>query len=1680
MKWLSATAIFAVALPPLTAFGEPETVDLNKNYKGTGVSTTDSTNTDFTQKKTSEKEIIYTVQGDVIFSTFTNIPEPTSDTEDISTDSAVETTKTETAPVSASETVASSMIQTSQTNSSTHFALPLCSSNFLYQPLISSNTTTVTTTPTTTTETATPTTTSTTTPTEKKTPPEPKGGGAFSNEQENAPLTFITNVGNPGSLTFDSIKMTGQGAVIYSKSPITIDGLKSIAFTNNLSQQSGGAISTTSLTISNIIESINFTSNSASIPAPIIITTPSGDTTTTSASSGEATASARIVASASTSPSTSPETPATETTTKIPSSYTQDTAGNGGAIYSSGTINFSKYKDLLFKKNTTAISEKATIDTGVIGGSGGAIFSGEALSITEGSGETFFHLNSAHDAGGAIYALKTVNLDNLYSLKFQSNKAKKEGGAIYATEALSISNNTLLTSFAANTATKDGGAIYAKDSVTFTNLVEARFTKNKAGDYTEPVTKTPSENNNNSENNNAETTTSPPTAKGGAIYAEKNVSISGVTSIFELAENTSTDCGGGLYTQGTLTCTDSHRLQFIKNSAGKDGGGLYCKDTVTLKNLTGKTLFQENTSKEKGGGLCLADSKSLIMDTLENFSLESNVAEKSGGGAYVPNECTLTFTSPDPKAKLQPVYGTVTIAQNSAKEDGGGIYSKLVAFSNLATVTINSNNATKKGGGLYTQEVTDKTDSSFNYITNISITNNSAGEDGGGIYGQKSSFERLDQLVVQNNTASKSGGALYLANKLTMTKIVSGTFSGNTAKEKGGAVYAKDVELKDLPGELLFTENKIEGKISSTTSITEMLGGGIYSETCKLSNISGKFFCTNNQVKNTSADTDTTDKEADLQGGGIYAKTTFTLENCSGEILFSGNSVKAMKTSNTKQIAGGAIYSPTVSITGCEQPLNFLSNSATSHKTTPNGSKDSFGGAIGAITSVTISKNPLVTFFDNYAEMGGAIGCYNTTDANGNGTVTLQNNGLVFFNSNNALKRGGAIYARTLNIPNGNVTFQNNSSKYDGSAICCTKSATITAGSTILFLNNKVTTAATTATNGATAVDNLGAAIYGDNSTEDVKISLIAQSGNILFKDNQCIANGKTKYCSIAGNVELDLKAAKDNYISFYDAVNITTKNGSAKTLDINKADGDKTYGGTILFSGEHHEHKSFIPQKITLHNGTLVLGKNAELSAVSFTQQEGTTVVLGPGSVLATHAKESGSISLNNIIIDFSKVIPTADNPASPPTLKVVSRSADPRDKITLTGNLYLEDPNNNIYNNPYLSEDREITLFNLSLVSGSSVSIQKLEIDGHMGAKKGYMGTWSLLPTSATTSTKLALKWTFDKYLRWEYIAREQHFYTNSIWGAQQSLIAVKQGLINNMMSNARFDDTAFNNIWVSGIGTFLNKKQGDTPAFAYHGRGYTVAIDAKPRPDCILGASFSQVFGHSQSENNLQNYRHKGSGHSLQASLYTGQAFYIPFRNSFKRPLLFQGVATYGYMHHDTTTFYPSIDEKNIANWENRAWLYNMRLSLDLKEPSQSSTSRFSIYGEAEYSEVRQDKFTELDYDPRCFDSCAYRNLTIPLGVSVEGAVSTYKIIIYNKLSAAFLPVLYRNKPVSGYEILSTGEKGVLRGVIPTRHAINAEYSQQIYLGSYWTLYGTYTVTASQDMLTQTANGGLRFIF
>ncbi len=1735
MKWMSATAVFAAVLPSVSGFCFPESKELNFSRTGT------SSSTNFTET-IDENGTEYIVSGNASFTNFTNIPVKTT-TSDTSTSTTPSNSKTSSdiAPTGKLVSAASSSSGTTENTTNT---------------------------------------------------PAPKGGGAFYNEHSGV-LSFMTRSGTEGSLTLSNIKMTGDGGAIFSQGELLFTDLTGLTIKENLSQLSGGGIfGGSKISLSGITQA-TFSSNAA-----------------------------EIVVAEETPPPAKPETVTTTDST------------------SSGSISSSAHSRFICASAAPTTGSDTSSDHRP--GSGGAVYAREDFTVSD-STEIVFSTNKASKDGGAIFSEKNILFEQIGSLKVQSNGADEKGGGIYAQGDLSIQSSKQ-TLFNSNASKQGGGALYIEGNVKFQDLEELHIKYNKSGTFetkkvtlslpnsqtSTDITKNSLAASSQSGSDAGTTTSTPVTAKGGGIYTDKNLSISNVTGIIEIANNKATDVGGGAYVKGTLTCENSHRLQFLKNSSDKKGGGLYGEDSITLSNLTGKTLFQENTAKEEGGGLFIkGDDKPLIMTGLDSFCLINNTSATSGGGAYVSKEISQTYIATiEEFPGITPVHGETIITGNKATGgSGGGVCTKRLALSNLQTVSLSENSASANGGGAYTcpddfpspvadsstptvtppttvtpsttgtpgaaassslffltastdpaaaapnadQEIDPNADKDFliDYVVNTTISKNTATQKGAGVYAKKAKLSRIDALNISNNSAQETGGGICCTESLELDAIVSLSVTDNLAGKEGGALHAKTLTVSHLQSGFSFSNNTANS--SSTGAVTTatqpaspsaalpkasaggpsapsqptptyagVVGGAIYGDTVSFSKCSGLCqFSGNSAIDNTPSS-----PSLNVQGGAIYAKTSLSIEaeDPSTSYVFAGNSVSSGKAQTSGQIAGGAIFSPKITL-NC--PTTFSGNTASmATATSSSGSsiKDTIGGAIAG---TTISLSGTSRFSENAADLGAAIG---TLGAPSGSQPTLTEkisleNGSFSFEKNKANKRG-AIYAPSVSIKGNNITFNQNTSTHDGSAIYFTKDATIESLGSVLFTGNNVTAeqANSPQTPGQTTnTTNYGAAIFGDPGSSqppqtDTTLKLIASSGNITFSNNSQNTdpdNPANKFCSIAGYVKLSLQAAQGRSISFFDSIHTSTKKtgqtqSNYESLDINKSENNKTYSGTISFSSELHENKSYIPQNVVLHSGTLVLKENTELHVVSFEQKPGSSLIMEPGAVLSNQNIANGALAINGLTIDLSSMgTPQAGEIFSPPELRIVATSSNSaggggssnsggasgsgggavggkvtaskelytaaaavpvatnptmsENKVFLTGNLTLIDPNGNFYQNPILGTDlSDVPLIKLPS-NTSDIDVSDLTLSGDLSPKKGYIGTWTLNPDPQTG--KVVANWKFDMYRRWVYIPRDNHFYANSILGSQNSMIVVKQGLINNMLNNARFDDIAYNNFWVSGVGTFLS--QQGTPLseeFSYYSRGTSVAIDAKPRPDFILGAAFSKMVGRTKAIKKIHNYFHKGSEYSYQASVYGGKFLYFLLnkQQGWALPFLLQGVVSYGHIKHDTTTRYPSIHELNKGDWEDLGWLVDLRVSMDLKEPSKNSSKRVSLYGELEYSSIRQKAFTEIDYDPRHFDDCAYRNLSVPVGCSFEGAIMSYDILMYNKLSLAYMPSIYRNIPVCKYRVLSSNETGEVVCGVPTRTSARAEYSTQLYLGPFWTLYGNYTIDVGMYTLSQMTSCGARMIF
>ncbi|AFS20396.1 MULTISPECIES: polymorphic outer membrane protein middle domain-containing protein [Chlamydia] len=388
------------------------------------------------------------------------------------------------------------------------------------------------------------------------------------------------------------------------------------------------------------------------------------------------------------------------------------------------------------------------------------------------------------------------------------------------------------------------------------------------------------------------------------------------------------------------------------------------------------------------------------------------------------------------------------------------------------------------------------------------------------------------------------------------------------------------------------------------------------------------FSCSNCAVLigRTNSSTVTTPK-----GGAVYSKSPIFFKDIQN-VLFKNN-----RAGNN----GGALWGQVVDISNVTKSLQFLSNVGAN------------GGAIGASTSLNVTRCPSILFRSNSAEkLGGAIHSVNPQTPpppaeNGviNTVVNFSNNGSVQFDANNA-KSGGGIYSKgNINFSNNaQLIMQNNSASPEigdsgevlgqGGAIYCTQATaatkkekeekekskseaapieftglTITNQHDIFFANNFAANAGGAIYGEKVSITSSGKTVFTNNTAKTGgaiyiaaggDLSLSADYGNMIFYDNLNTNDGSLKRNAITLDKGATIKllaASGDHKLCFYDPIVTTlpeTAPNGTNTLTINPDRGDSApftnYIGTVLFSGAHTNSTEDTPNASTIYQ-KVVLG---------------------------------------------------------------------------------------------------------------------------------------------------------------------------------------------------------------------------------------------------------------------------------------------------------------------------------------------------------------------------------------------------------------------------------------------------------------------------------------------------------
>lgn len=250
--------------------------------------------------------------------------------------------------------------------------------------------------------------------------------------------------------------------------------------------------------------------------------------------------------------------------------------------------------------------------------------------------------------------------------------------------------------------------------------------------------------------------------------------------------------GGGVLLDcctGTMGTEEFNAGDLSGNYAVVGGGGI----ALIMVNVTSKSYF---------------DQVRVVNFTLNNGKIINNTTEGDGAGIYMMENKSqegydkLGNEAPEKTDDIEAILDGVpqmnlyggSIQENVAQKNGGGAYQE-AGTANINGTLIDQNQAIENGGGLYLGAGNLNIGSEDNQIQNL-ITKNKA--QNGGAFSVTNGTVNIQNCELSENVATNLGGGLYVYNTETDQKIVTfsgGQFTENKAKYGGGVALSGNIAL---------------------------------------------------------------------------------------------------------------------------------------------------------------------------------------------------------------------------------------------------------------------------------------------------------------------------------------------------------------------------------------------------------------------------------------------------------------------------------------------------------------------------------------------------------------------------------------------------------------------------------------------------------------------------------------------------------------------------------------------------------------------------------------------------------------------------------------------------------------------------------------------------------------------
>jgi len=267
------------------------------------------------------------------------------------------------------------------------------------------------------------------------------------------------------------------------------------------------------------------------------------------------------------------------------------------------------------------------------------------------------------------------------------------------------------------------------------------------------------------------------------------------------------------------------------------GGGIYLENGSSP---TFKDCVISGCEAEKGGAVYAIDGASPKFDSC---AFLDNTAEDQGGGIYYNSYGILTL------------FGCEISGNEAERYSGGGIYVRGTTTTALLTdCSITGNTATTMGGGIRSN------DANFFEMTGCTVSGNEVLQGPGGGLSMISSETSLDECTISDNVASTSGAGADFSN--TIADISDCLIENNSSTGwDGGGVNFSGTEFTLYSSAILWNSANADG-------------GGFMIDSNSSGRISACTFSGNDAHR----------------GGGIFGRALISLEIDNS--IFSGNSAE--------------------------------------------------------------------------------------------------------------------------------------------------------------------------------------------------------------------------------------------------------------------------------------------------------------------------------------------------------------------------------------------------------------------------------------------------------------------------------------------------------------------------------------------------------------------------------------------------------------------------------------------------------------------------------------------------------------------------------------------------------------------------------------------------------------------